>query len=172
MSGKFLYFAYGSNLLRERLQLLNPSAVFKQVVKLENYKLVFGFSSLRWKGHVASIKESFGHTVWGVMYELNHSDLENLDRQEGVKKEIYKPIYVQVKDNFNNLYQCRTYQLISQNTGLPSPKYKDIMIRGAKQHQLPSEYIKTLTVMCDNGSTEEIPIYNELMEIIGEKTSS
>lgn len=93
-------------------------------------------------------------------------------RQEGVKKGIYKPIYVQVKDNFNNLYQCRTYQLIDQNIGLPSPQYKDIMIRGARQHQLPSEYIKTLTAMCDNGSTEEIPIYNELMEIIGEKTSS
>lgn len=92
-------------------------------------------------------------------------------RQEGVKKKIYKPIYIQVKDNFNNLYQCRTYQLIDQNIGLPSPQYKDIMIRGAKQHQLPSEYIKTLTEMCDNGFTEEIPIYNELMEII-EKTSS
>ena len=27
--GKFLYFAFGSNLLRERLHISNPSAVFK-----------------------------------------------------------------------------------------------------------------------------------------------
>ena len=28
-SGKFLYFAFGSNLLRERLHISNPSAVFR-----------------------------------------------------------------------------------------------------------------------------------------------
>ena len=34
-ASRFLYFAYGSNLLRERLVLANPSAVFKAVGKLE-----------------------------------------------------------------------------------------------------------------------------------------
>ena len=34
----FLYFAYGSNLLRERIHICNPSAVFKATAKLEvNY---------------------------------------------------------------------------------------------------------------------------------------
>ncbi len=32
---KFLYFGYGSNLLRERIHIMNPSAVFKTIAKLE-----------------------------------------------------------------------------------------------------------------------------------------
>ena len=90
-------------------------------------------------------------------------------RQEGVMK-IYRPIVVQVKDNSNNLYDCRTYQLISKSIGSPSPQYKDVIVRGAKQHQLPLEYIEKLTAICDNGNIEEVSIYNELMEIIGEKS--
>ena len=35
----FLYFAYGSNLLRERLLLQNPSAKFVAVGKLEVRKI-------------------------------------------------------------------------------------------------------------------------------------
>ena len=34
MAGKFYYFAYGSNLLKERIRLNNPSAVFKAIGKL------------------------------------------------------------------------------------------------------------------------------------------
>lgn len=35
MSGKFLYFAYGSNLLSKRIHINNPSAVRAGIAKLK-----------------------------------------------------------------------------------------------------------------------------------------
>ena len=38
---KFFYFAYGSNLLTERIRINNPSATFKSIGFLREYKLDF-----------------------------------------------------------------------------------------------------------------------------------
>ena len=44
-SGKFLYFAYGSNLSTERIHLNNPSAVAKGPAVLDGYELDFNYGS-------------------------------------------------------------------------------------------------------------------------------
>ena len=44
-SGKFLYFAYGSNLSSERIHLNNPSAIAKGPAVLDGYKLDFNYGS-------------------------------------------------------------------------------------------------------------------------------
>ena len=41
----FLYFAYGSNLLTERIQINNPSAKFKSTGFLKKHKLDFNNKS-------------------------------------------------------------------------------------------------------------------------------
>jgi hypothetical protein len=41
----FLYFAFGSNLLTERIQINNPSAVFRNIAKLRDHKLDFNYFS-------------------------------------------------------------------------------------------------------------------------------
>ena len=41
----FLYFAYGSNLLKRRIHFQNPSATFRDAAKLEGYKLEFRLPS-------------------------------------------------------------------------------------------------------------------------------
>ena len=41
----FLYFAYGSNLLTERIHFQNPSAVFRGAAQLYGYKLEFRLPS-------------------------------------------------------------------------------------------------------------------------------
>ena len=43
--GKFLYFAYGSNLSTERIHLNNPSAVTKGPALLKDFKLNFNYGS-------------------------------------------------------------------------------------------------------------------------------
>ena len=45
-SDTFLYFGFGSNLLKERLQIQNTSAVFKTIGRLDvstNYRLQINF---------------------------------------------------------------------------------------------------------------------------------
>ena len=41
----FLYFAYGSNLLTERIHFQNPSAIFRGAAQLDGYKLEFRLPS-------------------------------------------------------------------------------------------------------------------------------
>ena len=43
--GKFLYFAYGSNLSTERIHLNNPSAIAKGPALLKGFKLNFNYGS-------------------------------------------------------------------------------------------------------------------------------
>ncbi|XP_036037986.1 gamma-glutamylcyclotransferase isoform X2 [Onychomys torridus] len=79
----FLYFAYGSNLLTERIHLRNPSAVFCCVARLQDFKLDFGNfqgkTSERWHGGIATIFQSPGDEVWGVVWKMNKSNLSSLD---------------------------------------------------------------------------------------------
>lgn len=95
MTSKFLYFAFGSNLLAERIHIKNPSAVFKCVGKVQGYKLDFGRHVERWKGDVATITQDPKSEVYGVIWELDSENQETLDRQEEVPH-VYKRIQVQV----------------------------------------------------------------------------
>ena len=103
---KFYYFAFGSNLLTERIHIKNPSAVQKSVGKVDKYKLAFGHYSKRWKGEVATIIEDPHSTVYGVIWELHKDHQETLDRQEEVPR-VYRKIYVEV-----NILKCLVYQMM------------------------------------------------------------
>ncbi len=56
----FLYFAYGSNLLKERIRINNTSAVFKTVGRLDGYHLDFDRKTTMWHGCAATIIEDKG----------------------------------------------------------------------------------------------------------------
>ena len=94
-SGKFLYFAFGSNLLAERIHIKNPSAAFKSTGKVEGYKLDFGRYSKRWKGDVATITKDVNSEVYGVIWELDVEHQKTLDQQESVP-DVYRRIKVEV----------------------------------------------------------------------------
>ncbi|KAF5883741.1 gamma-glutamylcyclotransferase isoform X1 [Clarias magur] len=127
----FLYFAYGSNLLKERLQLRNPSATMQSVAKLQDYKLVFGnhkgVVSKSWRGGVASIEPSKGDTVWGVMWRIKTAHRTSLDRQEGVKSGVYSPVYVDVLSRGQTL-ACRSYIMNNRVEAPPSPQYLKALV--------------------------------------------
>uniref|UniRef100_A0A8C6M988 Gamma-glutamylcyclotransferase a n=1 Tax=Nothobranchius furzeri TaxID=105023 RepID=A0A8C6M988_NOTFU len=127
--GRFLYFAYGSNLLKERLQLKNPSATFVSTGRLKDYKLRFGFWGENvqscWHGGSATVEFSPGADVWGVVWSLSDEDLINLDNQEGVDAGHYDPLGVSVETDEGTVL-CRTYQMNNFHAALPSPQYKQV----------------------------------------------
>lgn len=75
-----LYFAFGSNLYKERLSVNCPSAVLKNVAKLENYKLSFYGYTDRWHGAVASIEQSDGDHCWGAVWSISEEEVTALDK--------------------------------------------------------------------------------------------
>uniref|UniRef100_A0A671TZE3 Gamma-glutamylcyclotransferase b n=1 Tax=Sparus aurata TaxID=8175 RepID=A0A671TZE3_SPAAU len=149
----FLYFAYGSNLLKERLQLKNPSATVYCVARLKDYKLVFGnhkgLASDRWHGGVATIEHSPGDEVWGVVWRMNMSDLESLDSQENVTLGAYSPVELSVKTKGQEL-NCRTYIMNSCVYAPPSPQYLQVIVMGAEQNGLPKDYQEKLRAIKTN----------------------
>ncbi|XP_064410384.1 gamma-glutamylcyclotransferase-like isoform X1 [Latimeria chalumnae] len=124
----FLYFAYGSNLLKERLQVHNPSATFHSVARLQDYKLTFGNHkgkpSSTWQGGVATMVKCPGDEVWGVVWKMSTSDLESLDMQEGVNLGIYSPVEITVFKETGEELTCRTYLMNECIFAAPSPPYK------------------------------------------------
>ncbi|XP_031709721.1 gamma-glutamylcyclotransferase a [Anarrhichthys ocellatus] len=152
-NGRSMYFAFGSNLLKERLQLANPSATFVTTGRLKDYELNFGLCEKTehtvWHGGVATIASCPGADVCGVIWTLSNEDLPRLDIQEGVKKGIYSPLEVSVETD-KGLIICRTYRMMNFHACPPSPQYKQVVCLGAKQNGLPVEYLKRLEAIQTN----------------------
>lgn len=149
----FLYFAYGSNLLKERIHINNPSAKMISVGKVEGYRLDFNHFSKRWKGAAATIVEDPSSYVYGVLWELANEDMPHLDKQEGVHQNIYRVMDVEVETDKGNHVPARSYQVIRplEDDRRPSYVYLDVIIRGAKENGLPEDYIKFLEGIEHNG---------------------
>ncbi|XP_051949196.1 gamma-glutamylcyclotransferase-like [Xyrauchen texanus] len=155
-SACFWYFAYGSNLLKERLQLKNPSAVFHCIGTIQDYRLNFGLwgdcTDCGWHGGVATIQESDGEEVWGVVWRIDNAHLNSLDRQEQVHEGVYSPIEVRVDTEEGSLL-CRTYKMNNFRPCIPSPQYKQVVCLGAQQNGLPQNYIQKLQTLETNKYT-------------------
>ncbi|XP_038580639.1 gamma-glutamylcyclotransferase a [Micropterus salmoides] len=152
-NGRFMYFAFGSNLLKERLQLANPSARFCSTGRLKDYELNFGLWEKHvdntWHGGVATIESCPGAEVWGVIWTLSKDNLCSLDNQEGVNLGMYSPLEVLVETD-KGLVLCRTYQMNNFHACPPSPQYKQVVCLGAEQNGLPVDYLKRLEAIQTN----------------------
>ncbi|XP_041454585.1 uncharacterized protein LOC121407523 [Lytechinus variegatus] len=161
--GTFLYYGYGSNLLKERIHLKNPSAVFVDVAELKDHKLCFGgqskWMSNRWHGGVATVEERNGSSVWGIVWRLEEKDLASLDLQEG-EGIVYRRKEVIVTSQDGTRHTCWTYSMIDFQEGTPSPQYMDVIRKGADQNSLPQHYLEWLRSIEDNGYSGQVEIMN------------
>jgi gamma-glutamylcyclotransferase (GGCT)/AIG2-like uncharacterized protein YtfP len=84
-----------------------------------------------------------GSDVWGVLYEVEESDLEAMDRGENVPA-AYRRQDVTVVDEQGKERRAITY--VANGTGdfEPHPDYLRTIIRGAEDRGLPDEYIHSL----------------------------
>jgi gamma-glutamylcyclotransferase (GGCT)/AIG2-like uncharacterized protein YtfP len=145
-----LYFAYGSNLHWPQMQDRCPSARFICRAKLPEHKLQYTRYSSTRKGGVADIVVDPTHDVWGVVYEINASDLANLDSHEGFRTGKPRDQNAYVREE-RQVYREGTaedqltvwlYVAIPQKGGPfpPHPDYKRLIVDGAQHWDLPDEY--------------------------------
>ncbi|XP_049606836.1 gamma-glutamylcyclotransferase [Syngnathus scovelli] len=150
----FAYFAFGSNMLKERLCLENPSATFLDIGRLKDYRLDFGLwaesVASSWHGGVATIRQSPGSEVWGVIWTIRRDQLDNLDYQEGIHEGLYSPLEVTVESSNHGEMLCRTYQMNNFHAFPTSPQYKHVVCWGAEQNGLPGDYIGGLQAVKTN----------------------
>jgi gamma-glutamylcyclotransferase len=133
------YFAYGSNMNHAEMQKRCPRSNFLGRAYLESYKFVFdGYSKYR-KCPVANIVQSHQDNVWGGLYKITEEDLEALNVKEGFPKTYQRRVVEVVTDNTN--CEAITYLRNGQPLGSPNDTYRGIVIRGASDCELPTEYI-------------------------------
>ena len=66
----------------------------------------------------------------------------------------------EVKTSENKLIKCRSYQIIdTSESGLPSDAYKSVIVSGAKQNNLPKDYVQKLEGIRTNG-VKDVEILN------------
>lgn len=155
-AGPFLYFAYGSNLDVARLHIHAPSARLISIARLEGYRLAFSLESKRsWLGGVGDIEASEGDAAWGALWIIDAEHSRPLDEQEGVFRDppAYRRLTVEVTTPVGDRVRCRSYQVVTPEPAgfLPSPAYKETILRGARALGLPGEYVARLEALADNG---------------------
>ena len=134
------YFAYGSNMLSERMDARIPEAKIAGIARLYGWDLVWDKISTDGSGK-ANLREENGKVVWGVVYIIPESRMPDLDKVEGG----YQRIKVEVECDKNGKLAACTYVSEKRDANLlPYDWYKDLVLKGAKEHSLPSDYIEKI----------------------------
>ena len=135
-----LYFAYGSNLKRNRLVGRVPSAGFRERAQLLAHRLTFDKRGRDGSGK-ATVAAAPDAAVWGVVYRLDPAHWPDLDRCEPG----YRRVRVTVVSEQGEPLLCSTYVATDLDPGaLPSFEYRQLLIDGAREHGLPEATVATL----------------------------
>ncbi|KAH8371768.1 hypothetical protein KR093_008804 [Drosophila rubida] len=175
---KFYYFGFGSNMLAKRIHIQNPTAVIVGPALLQNYRVDFALVSEFWRGAVATIVPSPGSHTWGTLWEIDLSNLADIDNQERVHLGWYKPVSVHVRlPNNATEIPARLYVITNEPQGnvhdmppgevpadrQPSKTYLQVLVKGAIESGLPEAYVTWLRGFKHNNQT--VQQLEELLEL-------
>ncbi|MDE0488299.1 MAG: gamma-glutamylcyclotransferase [Gammaproteobacteria bacterium] len=143
----FYYFAYGSNMLTERLKARNrcPGATVCGCAFAEGAIIEFSKRSVDGSGK-ATLGRAVGQHTPGVLFKIPNSESYNLDRAEGAGNGYHRCEAFPVR-RFGSeaLVEAVTYIAKSPKAHLkPYDWYLALVIAGAKQHSLGDDYIAKL----------------------------
>jgi hypothetical protein len=141
------YFAYGSNMLTERLQSRCVSAKPRQVAHADNWALTFSKKSRDGSGK-ATISAAPGDRVFGVVFDLDERELPELDRFEGAgqgyhRNDGFRVVIVPFREPLNVATYIADPSWVDNSLD-PFDWYLSLVIAGARQHALPPKYISAL----------------------------
>ncbi len=151
MTGHILYFAYGSNMLTERLTARCASARAVGTGSLADHTLNFSKRSKDGSAKAAPVKKP-GCKLPGVLFELNGEEICALDMLEGAGKGYERQTVSVYQDSTTSFIAAETYFATDFDTNKPYDWYHTLVLCGAIQHGLPDwhiEYIQNNEVMVD-----------------------
>ena len=138
------YFAYGSNMLHERLQRRVSSANPMGVAKLGGYRLAFRKRSMDGSAKCDLVSDTASE-AYGVLFEMKEEELPFLDRAEGVGfgyERVERQLYYRTREIGAFLYLAQPRYITT--TDLPYSWYLQFVLHGAKQNALPPAYIQRI----------------------------
>lgn len=150
----FVYFAYGSNMLTQRLTARCPGAVALGAARVDDYAVSYSLLSEDGSSK-AALQAAPGETAWGVAFEMRSGELGILDGFEG------EPILYrrrEIRINLRETGACEALTYLPQPVHLnamcrPYFWYRALCVGGARQHELPDAAIDLL----EAGQDEQMP---------------
>lgn len=134
-----LYFAYGSNMNFEQMQIRCPGSVFLSPASLKNWSYFINGDGY------AGIKKSENSLTHGCLWQLNKSHWLALDEYEAVNEGYYSRAEVSVIPEPSGVEELVTaYLSNNQSFGIPSNSYLRVVIDGAHKVGLSNKYIQML----------------------------
>ncbi len=129
------YFAYGSNMLRARLEARVGAVIVIGAALLHDYAHAFNKRGRDGTGK-GNISPAPGQMVHGVLYRLERAQFERLAQFEGG----YRRVELNVRQREQALY-AHSFQALAPVTFLrPTAEYVDYYVAGMREHDLPEDY--------------------------------
>lgn len=156
------YFAYGSNMNLAQMQQRCSNPKVLGIARLPGHRVEFyGYSAI-WDGAQETVIPDPGSEVWGVLYELQFFDCEQLDeyvdaRFDGTGPYFHYPL--DVIDIEGRSIDAVIYKKdkCGEETS-PSTEYLTFILQGAKEQGLPEEYISLLHNKIIKPATYAVPV--------------
>jgi cation transport regulator ChaC len=136
---RYFYFAYGSNLstgqINDRIKYVHN----QYKAKLSNYSFVYNKKSTDGTSK-ANLEKIDGAVTWGLCYEIDRYQFDYLKKNYELG---YDVIEVWVDSDSMGKIMAKTFISKSLTEAYPSSKYVDVIVTGARENQLPDDYIAT-----------------------------
>tara|TARA_B110001454_G_scaffold181094_1_gene174969 strand:- start:21088 stop:21612 length:525 start_codon:yes stop_codon:yes gene_type:complete len=151
--GSRLYFAYSGILDREAFDQWLEEHSYQffqlpegQVAEAKGIDLIFDFPSRWWGGRVAGLVDKNGASVFGRLFEIPAVNWPVVQHKEGVVTgmSIERTVKVTVDGKEFEATAFVTSPDRASTDGPISQRYIEALISGAKQAQLPENYISSL----------------------------
>ena len=167
MMATLRYFAYGSNMLRERLVARVPTAQAVLAGVVRDYRLDFAKVSVDGSGKGDMVASS-GDQVWGVLYELDAEQKTALDSYEGTHYKA-REVVVSTKDGDQTVWAYMAEPHRRDPSKVPYDWYLALIIAGARQGGLAEAYVRALeTTTFDVDRVDDRPTRQQALAALAE----
>ena len=161
------YFAYGSNMLRERLVARVSTAQVVAVGVVHDYRVDFAKVSVDHSGK-GDMVASPGGEVWGVLYEFDASQKADLDKHEGPHYRAQE-VVVSTPSGDETAWAYMADPQRRDPSKVPYDWYLALIVAGARQGGLPEAYIQVLEATAfDVDGVEDRPRRLEALAALAE----
>lgn len=142
-------FSYGSNMSIKRIKERIPNVSKIGIGKIKGYTITFFKKSKDGSGKATIIKAKEDSEVWGVLFSISEKDKKKLDKIEGLGYG-YNITNLDVYNENDEIIKAYAYiaeeNYINENLK-PFDWYFNYVLNGAKENNLPFEYIEFLKLI-------------------------
>ncbi|MBE7463014.1 MAG: gamma-glutamylcyclotransferase [Planctomycetes bacterium] len=151
------YFTYGSSLATD--QKKNRTGFIREVkrARLDGYRLAFNKRGSDGSGKANIVAEP-GETVWCTVFRCSPDALREMDKHEGVAGGHYSRTAVRVRGDGDEALDAVAYvagTAFLDNSLSPSHEYLQTILRGAREHHLPDDYISRVQAVASQSDSAD-----------------